>query len=195
MTAMYVANPTQQFVDFIYRLPEAKNVIIQRISPGGQIRVSGRHGDLSKADVDAIFDQHTKYGMIRASDVTKRKGYCGLVVELDKPVNINRLIDQVKGNRDILIERGKEIRTASAVSLNEQIQANIQDRGMNEVLRGLEFSVEEVKSAQARDTGRGEDTDMARELASTAAIGEGVRVSREHMERPKPAARRRVRRT
>ena len=190
MSQMYIANPSQQYVDFIYRLPESTNNITQKIPPGGQIRIAARRGNLTPPDIDAILEQHAKYGLIRASDISKRRGYVGLIAEIDKPVNMKQIVDGIKGNREILIERGKEIRKNSAVALNEQIQATIDNQSMPEALRGLEFSVEELKSASVRDTGRGEDSEISRELASTGMIGEGVKVSRDApLERPAPVRR------
>ncbi len=177
---MYVANTTQQFHEFMYRVPEGPKTIIQRIPPGGQIRISAKRGDLNRLDIDDILDQHRKYGMVREEEVGKAVGLCGLVCAVDHPVNIDRVIAQIRRNREVLIDQGKRAREAAAVSINHQIEANIAAMGSPDVLRNLEYSVEEVKSSQVRDrASRADDEGMSRELADMPLIGEGVRVSNE----------------
>ena len=185
---LYIANPTQQYHEFTYRVPESTKLIVQRINPGGQIRISANRGNLSTVDIDSIFEQHGKYGLIRESEVGKalnRGQLCPLVASVDKPVNLDRVIAQIRFNREVLVERGKASREAAAVALNEQIEQNIAMSGAPDVLREVEFSVEETKRAQTLDrSGRADEEGMARELADTAPIGEGIKVSRDAEREP-----------
>ena len=175
---LFIGNTTQQVQEIWYRLPENKKALMQRITPGGQIRISGNRGNLSQHDVDAIFDQQRKYGLIRVEEVGKVRGHCGLVASIDKPVNFDRLIAQVRRNREVLVERGKEIRTAAAVALNEAIETNLSELGGTDVLREVEFSVEEQKRTLPRINSRA-DEELARELSDAPRVAEGVRVTRE----------------
>lgn len=175
---MFVANTTQQFHEFVYRVPEGQKTIIQRIPPGGQIRISAKRGDLNRIDVDDILDQHRKYGMVREDEIGKVEGLCGLVCAIDRPVNLDKVIAQIRRNRSVLVEQGRQAREAAAVSINHQIEANIAAMGSPDVLRNLEYSVEEVKSATVRDrVSRADNDGMTQALVDTPAIGEGVRVS------------------
>lgn len=186
---LFIANTTHQYVDFIYRIPEGPKLIIQRIAPGNQVRISARRGDLNQNDIDAIFDQHRKYGLIRSDEVRRGDHYLHpLVAGVDKPVPVARIIEQLRLNREVLIEQGKQTRQAAAVALNDQIENNIAMNGGPDVLRQVEISVEEMSPTRVFDrNGREGDNGIARELDAVPPIGEGVRVTRDEQTGEPPA--------
>lgn len=179
---MFVANTTQQFHEFVYRVPEGKKVIIQTIRPGGQIRVAANRGDLSQQDIDSIFDQHRKYGLIWEREVGARSAagsLCPLIAALDKPVNMEKAIAQYRFNMAALSQQGQASRESAAVALNEQIETNISMSGRPDVLNELTFEVEEVKGSQVINrAGRAEDEAVSRMISETAPIGSGIHVDK-----------------
>jgi|SRR6185312_6666149 len=190
MTTLHIANATQQFHEFAFRLGGTGGApIIQTIPPGGQIRVAARGGNLSTEDVDAIVKQHEPYGLIPVSEVGKRDGFCGLCYSVDRPVSFSRLAEQIGHNRMALISRGKENRKAAAVAINETLEANIRESGRTDVLRTLQIEVEQLNDPQVLRVDKTTEG-LAREMADTPRFGEGVRVDRNA---PPPAAAKRAR--
>lgn len=187
---LFIANTTQQFNDFIYTIPERNGNVTQRIAPGGQIRIVVKNGDLNQHDIDAILNQHRPFGLIEVSEVGKARGHHPLVASVDKPVHITKVQDQFRRNRSVLVDRGKEMRTAAAVALDAHIEEAMTMNGSGEVLRELRFDVEEIKGAQVLDSAsRRDGSGMEQALAETPPIGEGVVVTKDEGSDRRPRAR------
>lgn len=163
MTQLFIANVTKQLVQFAYRVPERQGVVVQPIPIGGQIKVTplGGKDDLSTPEIDAIIDQHRKYGLIPVEEVDSSKvPFCGMCYSVGKPITVDRLHKAMKRNEDALEEQGKVIRQEAAVAVNNQIEGTI-----GENLRQLEMSIteEEPRGGYSEDH---------------TPLGEGVRVIR-----------------
>jgi hypothetical protein len=164
MSHLYVANVTKQIVQFAYRLPERQGVIIQPIPIGGQVKISplGGREDLSTPEIDAILDQHRKYGLIPVGEIDSSKTpFHGMCYSVDKPISVDKLHRAMTRNEDALEQLGKDIRKEAAIAVNNQIEGTI-----GENLRQLEMSITEEEP-------RGGYPDTHEPL------GEGVRVIRE----------------
>jgi hypothetical protein len=164
MSQLFVANVTKQIVQFAYRLPERQGVIIQPIPIGGQIKISptGGRDELSSPDIDAILDQHRKYGLISATEIDSSKTpFHGMCYSLDKPIPVEKLHRAMTRNEEALEDLGKAIRKEAAVAVNRQIEGTI-----GENLRQLEMSITEEEP-------RGGYPD------THDPLGEGIRVIRE----------------
>lgn len=189
MTAMHVANCTQQFHDFVYQIAESDRVYTQTIPPGGQVRLAARSGDLAPADVERVVKHHERYGFIPVDEVGKRKGFNGLCYSLGRPVPFSVLQRGLLRNRDALIERGKEQRRGAAVAINERLQQQVLESGRGDVLQQLAVEVEERTSAQVIGNRR-ENENMARELADSPVVAEGIRVDASATAERQPRRRR-----
>lgn len=151
---MYVANCTQQVQDFTYRLPGHPAPRQQKIEIGGQTQISG---DLGPKIIEAIINQHSKYGMVAADEVDRARGFISLCYSVDTWVRPEKIRMALNHNNGVLINEGKKIREESAVAVNNAISD--QTPG----LKSLEMSVEEQETKSNPDP----------------KINEGVRVSKD----------------
>ncbi len=162
MTKMYVANATPQNHNFIYRLPGKIDYIRQNIPAGGQVQLSG---DLTTMEIDAVVEQHAPYGLVSAREVDRTKPFAGLCYALDKPVQLGKIESLIEHNREVMTERGRQLRTEAALAVNERVENELFERQMPDTVRSLEMHVEEISRGQ-----RGDDS---------PEFNEGVRVTRE----------------
>jgi hypothetical protein len=137
MAQMYVANCTNQTQDFMYRLPENRKIIKQSIPIGEQRKLSG---DFSVHDVEAVVEQHGKYGMVAVSEIDRTKPFIGLCYSLDKRVDMHKVQHAVEHNYGVLEERGRLIRQEAAVATLASIEGADEGSGIG----ALEASIEEV---------------------------------------------------
>lgn len=158
MSTMYVANSTSQNHDFHYRLPENPGLIRVPIRAGAQIALK----NLGPNDVDAILEQHEPYGLIEAKAVSRNRKFSGLCYQIDREVNLDTIRALFSRNQDVLVERGKELRTAAAVAIHENLQQQAFEQQMPDPLRALETTIEEI-NRDPRD--------------ESPEINEGVRVA------------------
>lgn len=157
---LYIGNATKQHHDFAYVVPENKKLRMQTIRPGGQIAITG---DLSTPEVDAIVEQHRKYGMVNVDAIDRTKKFTGLCYSTNGPISVDKLSRAMQRNTDALVEQGREIRKNAAVAESNRLEGNLQETGRNERLRGFETSIVE------------ENPDAT---SGTAPISEGVQVAR-----------------
>lgn len=147
MPDLFIANGTHQHQDFHYRIPEIKQSRQQRIAIGGQIRISG---DLTQPQVDAIIEQHRKYGLIDANDILKGRGPCPLAFRVGRHITQDEIIMLTQRNRGELIERGEEMRKDMAQVLGNQLGQAATESGT-----GAEFAeasvevIEETRKGEA----------------------------------------------
>lgn len=138
MTKMYVLNCTRQNQEFWYRLPESDKLLHQLIPIGGQIQVAG---ELNTPDIDAIIEQHARYGMVAYSEIDKYKPFIGYCYQLDKRFgDIAAALQRGFDHNDMVLEeRGQQLREEAAVAINESIEAQRAPAR----LTALEMTVEE----------------------------------------------------
>jgi len=145
---MYIANCTPQVQDFHYRLPENAKLLKQTIPLGQQIQIPG---DLTQFDIDAIIEQHSRYGMVRVGEIDRTKAFIGVCYDIDRKVDMDRVRNAIEHNYEVLEERGKIIRQEAAVAVNNSIEEQT-GGGLN----ALEARIEEVgKDATMDETIRG----------------------------------------
>lgn len=124
MHKLFIANATRQVHDFTYRLPEIPGAKYLPIKIGTQVQIPG---ELSIADVDAIIDQHRKYGMINVDEIDRTRPFAGLCYSVDKPISSEKLRRIMTHNNEVLVDRGREIRKNAAVAINDQIKNQLGD--------------------------------------------------------------------
>jgi hypothetical protein len=134
---MFIANCTKQAQDFFYRLPGTPSPRSQHIPIGGQIQISGT---LSTPDIDAIIEQHGKYGLVSVDEVDRTKPFFGTCYSIDRPVSVDKLRRAVAHNSVVLTERGVEMRREAAIAVNQAVE------NASPTLEALEMSVVEEKS-------------------------------------------------
>lgn len=175
MTTMHVANPTQQIHVFMYRVAENTNLIEHLIPPGGQVQLKARRGDLTSPDISAIVDQHAKYGLIAAADVGRTPGKIGLIYNLDRPVPFAKITEQILRNRGVMIEAGKRARQAAAVASSDNINDRLSQLTNSDVMQNLVVEVEQKTAARVVGEGYS-NAELARQLADSPTIAEGIRI-------------------
>lgn len=128
MATLYVANCTNQFYTFSYRIPAdegyGKRTHEQVILPGQQMRI---YADAPLKVLEAIVEQKRPYGIVHVSEVVRTKQFVGICYEFDKPVDLERFQYAVDHNHGVLVERGEELRQEAALATNLAINTAVQD--------------------------------------------------------------------
>jgi hypothetical protein len=155
MATLYVANCTRQPHDFLYRVPGEdmqllRRIQIQRIEPGTQQRI---HNECALPILEAIVDQHRKYGLIPVSEVPNVHDYVGLCFSFDRPVDFERLSYAVDHNLGVLQEQGVKQREEAAIAIDATIEAVREDARRQGArlapLRGTDLEVMEDADSPA----------------------------------------------
>lgn len=176
MTTVHVANVTQQYRVLSYKLPENPKVMSQTIPPGQQVILRGRPGGFGPEDVKAFVQQNEPYGLVKADEVGKRQGVSiGLVWSEDRPLTRAILLRQIRQNEEVMIARGKQARSAAAIASDERINSQLSEITGNNVMQKLTFEVEQKTPARVVNEGY-DNVELARQLAESPSIGEGIRV-------------------
>lgn len=148
---LYIANATTQVQQFSYRVPDedprgngsmvlSKNRT-QTVNPGKQIALSG---EFSRAQVDAVLDQHRKYGIMEVGEIGRQINYCHIVASPDKPLTTAKLLEVMRKNLIILKEKGKKMREMAAVTAHEEQVKNLMDPDAPTLVK-MELEVEEQR--------------------------------------------------
>ena len=180
---MYVANASAQFHTFAYRIPEVPQMRQLTIQPMRQIVLPD---DMSKPQLDAVIEQHSRYGFASVEDVksgTVKKRYTKLVYSIGSPVS-GPIIDMLfHSNHGVLDAQGREIRKETAIVANQAIQKQLEAEREN----GLEADIKDIEITlqEEEQPGGGYDRPTAQ------AIAEGYRVVNEVDAVPAKTTRRR----
>jgi hypothetical protein len=164
---LFIANCTKQTQVVMYRVPEHPTPRQQHIGIGQQIQIAG---DLNQPQIDSIIAQLSRYGLVRADEVDGRKPFVGLTYSVEKPVKVDRQVNAIEHNDEVLTERGHEIRKNAAVAINNGLEENVAGRA---TLKNTEIEIEELPTKD----GSGGD------------FSEALRVQREPQERTSPGRR------
>jgi len=169
MSKLYILNCTRQVQEFWYRLPENPKLLHQFIPVGGQIQIAG---DLSTKDIEAIREQHAKYGMVAYSEIDRTRPFIGYCYQVDKRfTDIASALQRGFAHNDrVLEDRGQQLREEAAIAINQSIE----DQRAPARLTELEVTVEE----------EGDD----------GTFHKGVRVTKDPSETGGPKSRSRQRR-
>jgi RecG-like helicase len=136
---MYLANGTQQYIDFQYRLPEFRSYRQQTIPIGGQIVLSG---ELSQKDIELIIEHQSVYGMVSSKEFTRYKDVIiPYIYSIDAPISENIIAELIEQNRTVNIDQGVKRRQEAAVQVN-----NVIEQGTTDTLKNLEMTIEELPS-------------------------------------------------
>jgi hypothetical protein len=168
---VFVGNATKQILKFSYRAP-GKGVRTQDVPIGGQVILSG---DLTPEEVECALSQNAKYGLIDVKEIDRSKAFIGMCYSLDRPISLSYLQRALDQNHNVLVERGKEIRTNAAIAVNQGLETELAESGLGRVAN-LEMSVIEEDSPK-------------RPVDAGPMISEGVRVSHDAPEHPSPPSR------
>ena len=121
MAKLFVANTSQQKVDFIYRIPESLQTSPPlTILPGSQILVLDAAGHI----IDAVIEQHRIYGVKHHHEVDT-KTFNGLIYSVDEPVKLDSIFLADEANKEVLEKRGQEIRQNQAAALSEALDQTV----------------------------------------------------------------------
>ena len=143
MAKLYIANCSQQIQDFQYRVSDNDKIYKIPIDIGTQIQLPGH---LSTQDIDFIVRQHAVYGLVSVSEIDRSKHFFGVCYSIDKPVDISKLRYALEHNRDVLVERGKEIRKEAAVVVNNALEEDARFSGR---LNSFEVEITEIEKPNA----------------------------------------------
>ena len=143
MAKLFVANTSQQFADFIYRVPESTQTSPPlKIRPGEQILVLDAPGHV----IDYIVEQHRVYGVKHHHEVNTQS-FNGLVYSIDEPVKLDTIFLAEEANDEVLSNKGSEIRQNQVAALS-----NALDLATDGNLSGLTVEViEETKPGQTAE--------------------------------------------
>ena len=126
MPRLYIANITQQIHRFLYTVPETDGGLrTQDIQPGGQIEISDSE-NMNQTQLDAIIQQHARYGMINVKEIDRAKRFAGLCYSVGEKIPLKKLEIGLDHNFDVLTERGHETRKMNAVAISNTVEDHIQ---------------------------------------------------------------------
>lgn len=118
MTKLFVANTTKQNWMFTYRLPGGTQHFMRRIPAGQQICLDNLQSD----EIDVVIKQNAVYGMQPAKEMSRRKGYAGIVYSVgDDPINIDRMLETFNQNDDVRDGEAQERRVTTAAAIGDNI--------------------------------------------------------------------------
>jgi hypothetical protein len=92
---------------------------------GGQIRLPEI---LTQADIDAILEQHTRYGLVPVDEINNAKEFKGMCYSVDKPIPSGKIEALFRHNQEWMIEVGKRTRQEAAVAAS-----NIAENALSEL--------------------------------------------------------------
>lgn len=156
MAKLFVANTTRQAHDFAYQIPAEdlssfKRLSTQRIEAGTQQQIMG---EAPLVVLEAIVEQHRRYGIVSAEEAVRTRGFVGLVYSFDRPVDLERMHYALDHNRGVLFEQGEQTRREMAVSIEATFEQELR-RPMREVA---------VELLEERTLTEGSDGQMAQGL-------------------------------
>lgn len=138
---LYIGNATKQNFDFMYWVPTTPPARrIQRIEVGRQVAISG---ELDRAAIDGIIQQHIAYGIIDAKDVAHAAHFVPLCFSVDRPITGAQLTALMTKNAAVLQDLGRQIRREAALASNDRLETDITESGRPERLRVMDMSVVE----------------------------------------------------
>ena len=157
MTMLYVANTTQQFHEFTYRVPgeSSQKMMNQRIPPGTQQRI---FGDAPLPVIKGIIDQHRNYGLISAAEAVKKsKNFIGLCYSIDSPVSFDELNAAVEHNKKVKQAEDEQRKLETAIAFNSTMEEAL-DRPMSVSEVEVVEEGDNPKIAVGVEVARSEDT-------------------------------------
>lgn len=152
MTTLFIGNTTKQHNDFVFKMPETGKTISRKIVAGTQEVILR---DATDGQVNAVIDQHKKYGLISETEAKKAKNFIGLLYSTDKPIKLGSLQLAFHHNQEILeaqAEKNLEHIGQAAKNTLDQVSRDGEGSG----LPRLELEVvEEAKDGKTAKVAKG----------------------------------------
>jgi hypothetical protein len=128
MSTLYIANVTKQAHRFAYREAGKQGQPFQRtIKAGQQIALE----NLTSEEVKVIVDQHTRYGMCKAEEFSRRRNFAHLVYS-DAEIDVDRMLQTYEVNDQKLDTDAEKRREHTAAAMSEAIGKEIEkETGVN----------------------------------------------------------------
>lgn len=147
MTTLFIGNTTKQHHDFVFKMPETGRTISRKIQAGTQEVV---FRDSTDAVVNAVIDQHKKYGLVSETEAKKAKHFIGLLYSTEKPIKLGSLELAFHHNQEILEAQAEKNLEHIGQAAKESLDAISRD-GEGSGLPRLELEVVE-QAKEGRDT-------------------------------------------
>ena len=142
---LFVANTTKQIQAFACAVPEMTGIKIAMIPIGQQIPV---FGDLNRPQIDAIIEQHRRYGMVSADEVDRTKPFIGMCYSEGKKIPLGKLMHAFDHNREVLEARGAELRKLAAIQVSNQIEGELGRVVQDPTLKAFDVTLTEEDSKE-----------------------------------------------
>ena len=116
---LYVANCTKMNRDIHFRVPEhpRREHFTKSCPVGKQILL----WEGSTPEIEGIIRQLEPHGFVFAMELKRHKGYTGMIMCLDKPIDIEKMLLANEHNLVIVNERSMEARKLAAVALDNNL--------------------------------------------------------------------------
>lgn len=138
---LYIANATKHIQEFIYRIPEATQVVRQTIPMGGQILV---YQDAPQDVLEYILKMHADTPLpwcVSVAEARKLHSFAGLVYSFDKPVPGVTIEERFALNNEALEALGEEQRKIAAVAASAKAEEIAMSTGVE--VNTVEQSIKE----------------------------------------------------
>ncbi len=171
MSKMYIANTTKQDHVFTYRVPDDESATMSRpraitIRAAAQVALPD---NMNTPQIDAIIQQHGRYGMVDAKEIDRTKPFIGLCYSIDRPVSLDTIRHGLGHNDKVLVERGRKMREEAGVAAFQQAEQNMfelsQQSGEQMGLGAMEVEIVEQNHEKFNGVREGDP------------VAEGVRIS------------------
>ncbi len=160
MPKLYIANTTKQHHQFVYRIPEdGRNTPTMQEIPVGQCVQIYR--DDTSSVLEAIIEQHTRYGLVPVNEIDRTKDFIGLAYQFDQPIDVEKIIRALTHNDQVLKQLGDAQRKDVAVAISQGIEQGAREAGAN--AGAVEVTVEEVDRQDSTSTSLNETIEVVRE--------------------------------
>lgn len=158
MTKLYVANTTKQNHLFAYRDPKTNGIVTQPIPIGQQILVGNK--EWKPEEAAKIIDHHSRYGMIEATLISRKRGFVGMCYRLDKAVDLSQFEAMLDGNDAALNQRASDRREEVAEMIKHNMDQVLSEAG------ATDNPIQRVEIETIEDTQKG-----------VPSISEGIEVA------------------
>ena len=118
---LWIANTKPQHTWFTYRFYGNPQSMAKLIKAGGQICID----NLEQPQIDDIIRQHEIYGMHKASEASRRKGYAGTCYQLNDPIDVGRMLETFNQNGEVKDAEAEQRRKDTAAAISENIGKEI----------------------------------------------------------------------
>lgn len=122
MPTLWICNTTKQNHNFPFRIPGRGNGLRQvMIEAGKQVHLD----DLTSEEIAGILQQHARYELTDAREYSRRKGRKWLVYSIDKPVNVDQMLQTYEGNDKEMEKEAFERQVKQAAGVQDAIAESL----------------------------------------------------------------------